>query len=183
MGIRNIEKSFYDEIIVPTEIYEVYVNYVNNVQTELFKNVVFYGEFGSGKTTLFQYLEPLLIKNNIYPAFIILYAELDYQNFLMRFKQKLCNELVDIYYNLSGSNLTSTIESMTLDRAINYLFKSISQNGKNNGFIIFIDDIYKPPEYENTALKFLNYLQTFRDELNRELKLINIGFFISAPPA
>ncbi len=182
VGIRNIEKSFYDEIIVPTEIYEVYVNYVNNVQTELFKNVVFYGEFGSGKTTLFQYLEPLLIKNNIYPAFIILYAELDYQNFLMRFKQKLCNELVDIYYNLSGSNLTSTIESMTLDRAINYLFKSISQNGKNNGFIIFIDDIYKPPEYENTALKFLNYLQTFRDELNRELKLINIGFFISAPP-
>lgn len=182
VGIRNIGESFYDEVIVFTSIYERYINYVNNVQSELFKNIVFYGEFGSGKTTLFQYLEPHLIKKNIHPAFIILYAELDYQNFLIRFKQKLRNELVDIYYNLTGSNLMSAVESMTLDAAINYMFKSISQNEKCNGFIIFIDDIYKPPEYENTALKFLNYLQTFRDELTQEINLINLGFFISAPP-
>jgi hypothetical protein len=182
VGIRNIKKSFYDEVIVFTGIYEQYVNNINNVQTELFKNIVFYGEFGSGKTTLFQYLEPLLIKNNIHPAFIILYAEPDYQNFLMRFKLKLRDELVDIYYNLTGSNLMSSVEGMMPDSAINHMFKLISNTDKCSGFIVFIDDIYKPPEYENTALKFLNYLQTFRDELAQELDSINLGFFVSAPP-
>ena len=61
-GLGNIKDSLYDRIIVMTKIYEEYDYYINNVPDELFKNIVLYGEYGSGKTTLFQYLKILLFK-------------------------------------------------------------------------------------------------------------------------
>jgi hypothetical protein len=113
---------------------------------------------------------------------IKLEAEPDYQNFLMKFKQKLCKELKDIFDILGGPDPTTALDSMTLDDSIPYLFKLVEQNDKCNGFVIFIDDIYKPPGYEKTALKFVNHLQTLKDELMHEMSLCNVGFFISAPP-
>jgi hypothetical protein len=74
-GLGNIPDSLYERIIIMTDIYEKYVHYIQNFPLELFKSVVFYGEFGSGKTTLFEYLKKPLIKNHIYPALIRLFAE------------------------------------------------------------------------------------------------------------
>src|SRR5207244_1947702 len=80
-GLGNIPDSLYERIIIFSDIYEKYVYYIDNFPSELFKSIVFYGEFGSGKTTLFEYLKKPLIKNHIYPAFIRISAEPDYQNF------------------------------------------------------------------------------------------------------
>jgi hypothetical protein len=62
-GLGNIKDSLYDSIIVFTELYDKYEYYISNYPTELFKNIVLYGEFGSGKTTLFQYLKILLFSS------------------------------------------------------------------------------------------------------------------------
>jgi hypothetical protein len=182
IGLEKIKHSLYDCIIVFTELYERYVNYINNYPNELFKNIVLYGAYGSGKTTLFEYLKILLFKKKIYPALIGIDAVADYQNFLMKFKRRLREELEGILNILGGPDLTTTLDSMGLDASLPYLFKLIQQNDKCNGFVIFIDNIYKPQGYEKTALKFLNHLQTFKDELAHEICSGNIGFFISAPP-
>ena len=181
-GLGNISDSLYERIIIITDIYEKFVHHIHNFPSELFKNIVFYGEFGSGKTTLFEYLKKPLVKNHIYPAFIRISAEPDYQSFLMRFKNKLQEELVGIFYNLTGNNIATNLESMSVDGAIVYALKLIQKQEDCNGFVIFVDDIYKPPDYEKTALKFLNHLQTFKAELTQQMRLPNIGFFISAPP-
>jgi len=61
------------------------------------------------------------------------------------------------------------------------IFELIEQRKTCQGFVILIDDIYKPPDYERVALKFLNHLQTFTAELTQQLDLPNVRFFISAP--
>ncbi|HSA73652.1 MAG TPA: hypothetical protein VLD84_06840 [Nitrososphaeraceae archaeon] len=123
-----------------------------------------------------------LIQKTIYPAQIRLSAEPDYQNFLIKFKQKLVRELENIYYSLTGTDIAPELNSMNIDDSITFIFKSIEKRKPCKGFVILIDDIYKLPDYEHVALKFLNHLQTFKAELTRELQLPNVGFFISAPP-
>ena len=64
-GFQRIDTGYYDNIVVKTNIFGRYVNYSNNLQDQIFKNTVFYGEFGSGKTSFFDYLKQTLSKNKI----------------------------------------------------------------------------------------------------------------------
>lgn len=181
-GLGNIDEDDYEEIIIKTSIYEKYVSIVQNTREELFKNTVFYGQFGSGKTTLFEYLQKPMIRNKIYAILIRLSAEPDYQNFLIRFKQKLFTELQKIYQNFSGGEeFLFYSSSNTSDEGLITILQQIYKSYSCSGIVIFIDDIYKIKDYENTALKFLNHLQTFKGELTRESGIANIGFFVSAP--
>ena len=181
-GLGNIPQSMRQQVVLQTEIFEQYIHYINKVPSDLFMNIIFYGEFGSGKTTLFEYLQIPLIRNNIHSIIIRLNAEPDYQNFLHKFKQKLCRELTNSFYRLTGTNLAASLEPLTVDDAIIQVIKSIENTNRCAGFVIFIDDIYKPPDYEKVALKFLNQLQTFKANLRKEMTSPNIGFFVSAPP-
>ena len=180
-GLERIPSDLYEEIIVTNDLYDKYVYYIEQIPTELFKNTIFYGQYGSGKTTLFEYLEQPLINRNIYSVLLSLSAEQDYQHFLINFKQKLRNKLINVYTKLSGSDLSKNFESISLDNDIIKLFQIIQQRYPCEGFVIFIDNIYKPSDYENTSMKFLNYLQTLKAELIQEISVPNIGFFISAP--
>lgn len=181
-GIANIPDGDLERIIIKTEIYEKYVSYINNVPKDLFKNTIFYGQYGSGKTTFFQYLRKPLLRAHIYPIMITLQAEPDYQNFLMNFKKKLLRELIRIFEKLKDEDITERLQALSLDEQIMQAFKLIINTGLSNGFVIFIDDIYKPPAYENIGFIFLNHLQTFKTELTQNLELQDIGFFVSAPP-
>lgn len=180
-GLGNIPSSIYERIVIKTEIYERYMYYVNNIPKDLFKNIVFFGQYGCGKTTFFQYLKGPLVKAHIDPIMITISSEPDYQNFLINFKKKLSRELVKIYENLTGENIDDRLELLNIDDQVIQVFKLIKDTGRNSGFIIFIDDIYKPPAYEKISLMFLNNLQNFKSVLTQELGSFDIGFFISAP--
>lgn len=65
-GLGSIAENQYEEIIIKTSIYEKFVSYIRNTPEELFKNTIFYGQFDSGKTTLFEYLQKPMIQNAIY---------------------------------------------------------------------------------------------------------------------
>jgi hypothetical protein len=180
-GLGTINRSLYEHIVVMTEVFGKYIHYIKNVPSELFKNTVFYGEFGVGKTTLFQYLQVPLLKNNIHSTIIRHSAEQDYQNFQMKFKEKMCKDLIKIYEHITGTNIAANIEPLPLDDRIIKTIRSIENTGKCNGFVIFIDDIYKPESFEKIALMFLSQLQVFTAELKKQMASPNLGFFISAP--
>ena len=180
-GLGNIDTNYYERIIIKTDIYQRYVYYINNIPKELFKNIIFYGQYGCGKTTLFEYLKYSLIKARIDPIIITLSGEADYQNFLLNFKKALLNGLKYIYMQLKADDISNRLESSSIDDQIIQCFELIRSTGINKGFVIFIDDIYKPPAYEKNSLMFLNQLQTFKTQLTQQLNLFDIGFFISAP--
>ena len=181
IGLQGISDDLYDDIIIINDLYDKYVYFINEIPSELFKNTIFYGQYGSGKTTLFEYLRKALTYRKIYSIFLILAAEADYQNFLLKFKHKLRKELINLYTKLSITDLEENFESISLDNAIPQLFQLIHKKSLCEGFVIFIDDFYKPQGFQNTSLNFLNHLQTFKAELIQEINLPNIGFFISAP--
>jgi hypothetical protein len=181
---HSLPKQLYDGIVIKTEVFQRYIHYINKIPSELFKNTIFYGEFGSGKTTFFDYLQIPLVRCNIHPAMIGLSPESsDYQSFLMQFKKKLSTELINIFYKLTGAaDVSASLESLPPSETIAKVIKLIEKTGRCNGFLVFVDNIYKPQDYDKVAFKFLNYLQTFTAELKKQMTSPNIGFFISAPP-
>jgi DNA replication protein DnaC len=181
-GLEKISEDDYDDIIIRTDIYEKIVNYIRDTPAELFNSIVIYGQFGSGKTTLFQYIKKPLITNKIFPVYIRLSAQSDFQNFLIRFKQRLFQELRKIYRNTSGMEFREEYQAPLDDKISSVLRNLITSPHRCEGIIIFVDEIYKVPHYERVALDFVSHLQTFRGELIEELAFSNIGVWVSAPP-
>lgn len=179
-GLDGIPEDDYEDIVVRTRIYKIVIDRTY-LPTELFRNMVLYGQFGSGKTTLFQYLQKPLITRRIFPIYITLSAQSEFQSFLVRFKERLIRELRRIYGNITGSDLDLPFQS-PLDDQLRSAITQIVGTGKCFGFVIFVDDIYKIPEYEQIALNFLSHLQVFRTELIQDTGFNQICFWVSAPP-
>ncbi|MCZ6648382.1 MAG: hypothetical protein O7B30_03955, partial [Thaumarchaeota archaeon] len=52
-GLMRIDPKEYEGVVVKTPLFEKYSSYLEVAKDEIFKNTIFFGEFGSGKTTLF----------------------------------------------------------------------------------------------------------------------------------
>ena len=177
-GLAKIADELYDKIVLRTSIFQKYVYFIREEPSELYKETIFFGEFGSGKTTLFDYLRKFLINEKVYPLYIQLYAEQDFQSFLIRFRKKLWEQLVRLYEILSvGHQLES--ESQDLQQDIIDALERIRSEFHARGFVIFIDDLHKEQRYFKVAMDFLNYLQIFKSELTRALAQVDIAFYIS----
>ncbi|MFX0101557.1 MAG: hypothetical protein ACFFCS_18420, partial [Candidatus Hodarchaeota archaeon] len=75
-GLENIDKDDYELIVLKTRIFEKYIDIISkNPNLLLNKSFIIYGDYGCGKTTLFDYLSYLLIKKHILPIRIILGGE------------------------------------------------------------------------------------------------------------
>lgn len=80
-------------------------------------------------------------------------------------------ELINIYSKLTEMSIAASIEPLSLDDAITKGIKSIESTGRSKGFVIFVDDIYKPQSYEKVAQMFLNNLQTFTADLKKQMPI------------
>ena len=92
-GLMRIDPTTYDSVVVKTPLFQKYLSYIRNTTNEIFKNTIFFGEFGSGKTTLFEYLKRALSSNEIESVYVQLYSEKDLQSLKITFKKKLIEEL------------------------------------------------------------------------------------------
>lgn len=174
-GLEKIDQNIYDQIVYKTKIFDTYQKYITYHLDALFKNTLFFGEFGSGKTTFFEYIQIALIRNNIIPLYVLLFGEPNVTRLIIRFKQKLLNELNqecksrDIYCNMDNSN--------DLDAKIEEHFKQLLGTGCK-GFIIFIDDLHKNHDIE-PAMEFLSYIQSYSSELRRGKIDFNFAVFVA----
>ncbi len=171
-GLTDIEQEHYEDIVVMLPIFQKYKDLVVNYPGEILnKSTLFYGEYGCGKTTLFEYLYPFFIKSQICPLPVMLDAEptlFQLRNeFYNRLFLKLCEQIKKWRdYDPRSCNLSSVPQDLQ------ELMKILITDSPFKGLIIYLDGLHKFDNEILLALDFLKGLQNFfEDSIQKGIKL------------
>ena len=178
-GLAAIAQDMHEKTVYKTDIFDKYLFLIRNSSEELFKNRIFFGQFGSGKTTLFDYLGKPLNNELIYNIYIQLYAEQDFQALITRFREKFFKGLCEIFETLYQSDPIHWLKSNNLQTNIFELTNKLVAKNDLKGLVVFIDDLHKNSDEIEVALKFINNLQIIRSELVRNNTDLNLAFYIA----
>ena len=177
-GLDQIDRNLYDQIVYKTEIFRKYISIIQNSPADLFRNIVVFGDWGSGKTTFFDYIEPLLYDRMLYPIYIQLGGEFEVRELVFEFSRQLVSELSHLHMVLTGRSpvaLASLEDEGAIVKILTKLGdKSLDRHAR--GFIIFIDDLHKG-DLEK-AVGFMSHLQILGSKMRRDSN-IKIGFFVA----
>ncbi len=174
-GLSRFDRSLYHKIVYKTDIFIKYESMARNSLSELFRNTVVYGRWGSGKTTFFNYMCSILDEFKVRPIYIQLCGEFEVRELIFDFVKNLSVELRKLYSIFAGED-SSSIDVVDDEQIIIELLKKLAYRGAK-GFIIFIDDLHKGEDVKK-AMRFLSYLQILSARIRRATDL-NIGFFIA----
>jgi len=182
-GLARISKELHEKVVYKDVLLQKYISHAKNLQSELFKSTIFFGQFGSGKTTLFDYLRSVVFPSyRIHGIYVQLYGEPDVHSLRISFQNKLIDALSELYESMKGANPKASVLSPSFppDKAIAVLIKELS--GEEPGrFIIFVDDLHKNRETP-VAMDFMSLLQTFETELYRRQPDLNFAFYVAGSP-
>lgn len=178
-GLALLADSLYEKIVVKTPIFEKYVYLANLEPGELLKDTIFFGEFGSGKTTLFDYLKKPFVNERVFIIYIQLYAEQSFQSLISSFRKKLYDGLCEKHELIFKNDPRHWLCSYDLQECIEKLLIKFSAKDDIKGFVVIIDDLHKDLEGFELAMKFVNNLQILKAELIRRVGNLRLSFFIA----
>jgi len=174
-GLSKIPKDLYRKIIVKTDIINKYTAKLNQDPESIFsKSTIFFGEFGSGKTTLFEFLANEMINHKIYPFYLLLKTEPDTFTLRRSFEKKILEAVYEEYKKETADHTEPDFHQGVFDKT-KELMKYLSHDGER-GFIIFVDGLNQGENY-TVLLPFLRDLQAYKNELVRSN--LKAGFFIA----
>ncbi|MCK4734640.1 MAG: hypothetical protein KAT65_19450, partial [Methanophagales archaeon] len=174
-GFSLINKSLYDEIIVETQPIQWALNKVKKEQVDFFhKGFLLDGDFGTGKTTFFDFMAPHLTINRIEPIRIALSENISEAHYVQKFEKEMCIEIVKLAekYSLSRTSRIIDFEEARL------IMLKIQDRAK--GFFVFIDDLHKHID-SNRVFNFLANLQITKNNFSRDG--INVVFVVAGFPS
>jgi hypothetical protein len=178
-GLDRIDRAMWDQIVHKTEIFERYEQIIEKSPKELWRNTVFYGQWGSGKTTFFDYINPKLYEKKIYPIYIQLGGEFEVRELIFEFKKRISMVLFRLYTVIVGQG-TQLLGALDDEQAIVKLLNELSDHGAK-GFVVFIDDLHKG-DLDN-ATRFMSHLQVLASQISRaSTQTLNLGFFVAGSP-
>lgn len=191
-GLSDIADKYYDEIVCRTEVFTKYLELISSSAGEVLKNTIFFGDFGQGKTTLFDYLRKIMIAEpSLHPVYIQLFAELDPYALIAKFKIKLLDELKSIFMFIERRMPETSFAPYDPDPISTQIYQVVDQIRKVSpceGFVVFVDDLHKlefgtaSAEIFKSIVNFLASLQIFKAELFRKTSS-KVAFYVAAVPA
>jgi hypothetical protein len=190
-GLLEISDKYYNDIVCRTEVFEKYVGLLSDSPEEILKNTIFYGDFGMGKTTLFDYLRSLMITQaSCHPIYIQLLPEIDAHALMSKFKIKLLEELRNLFHFLENRPAETFFEPFDPDPVSTQIYQiaeQIVKSGDCEGFVVFVDDLHKQDfgprgrEIFQSVVSLLSGLQTFCSEFSRKARM-KMAFYVAAVP-
>ena len=176
-GLYGITKEKYEDVIVKTPLVRKYREELDSAPNAIVgKTIIILGDFGSGKTTFFQYLSNYAIARGISPINIIMNPSSNVSSLTNFFLEQLYESLSDIFAEIKGYDLRVQINSDNYYKGCLELFKELRSIAPQ-GFIVFIDGLHKSEIYLSQTLEFLQQIQNISEYYaQRDIK---IGFFIA----
>jgi|Deesub1362A_J573_1020465.scaffolds.fasta_scaffold06451_3 hypothetical protein len=179
-GLNRIPEDRYEEIVVKTKIFDIYLQTISYRPEELFgKTIIIAGQFGSGKTTLFQYIAHKLSALSIYPIMAIL-DPIDDPEMIRR------NMYSAIYDEISEAlrmrcSIDPRARAVNIDKSnIVALLDHLKEKCSLKGYLLTIDGLHKAETTLDSSLEFVKQLQNFHEYLDS--KGINIAILVAASP-
>jgi len=177
-GLSQIPAEFHETVLHKTDIFNRYQTVIDEVPEEILKNTIFFGEFGSGKTTLFEFLIKQFWSVDIPAIYLQIFTQEKIDSVMKRFKHELCRELRELLFQ--QLDVVDEIPSSTnIDDEIRSILNVYCNSKSPLGLVIFIDDLHKNTTYTHTSLDFLSYLQIFTARLNRAVGSLRISFYVA----
>ena len=178
-GLSRIPEDKYEQIIVHTEIFKDYVNLIEqSPQTFYGQTILITGRFGSGKTTLINYILYKLANYGALPLQIVLESKKDIETLREQFYSEIINLLAKAMRERGLPDPRP--EGINVDKnTIADLLSLLSQEAKIDGFAIMLDGLHKDTAIE-TSLEFVKRLQNFQEYLNNQG--LNVAIFIAGSP-
>ncbi len=178
-GLDNIKEEMFEDIIYPTKIIQTFKEKIasNEISDLVNKTICIYGAFGSGKTTLFQYMQKLLrqFHPKVLTMTIPLEARASLDEIRRSFFLKFHSRLKKIHFEEIGYAL----KEKDLENDCYEMIKNLSINWGN--LFIFIEDIYKHSsigDFIEEILGFIKALQIYRKDLS--VDSFKTSFYISS---
>lgn len=174
-ALYRIDKKLWDDVVYKTSIFSTYQSYINKYPTELYKNTIIFGEYGSGKSTFFEYIQSFLIQGKITPLYVSVYGESDAKSLQIIYEKKLIKKLRSTCNNLNIYSQDAMPQET--NELIDVFFDMIIDNGQK-GILIIIDDLHKNPSIE-AAMEFMSNLQSYSEELQERKPDFNFGICLA----
>ncbi|TET24998.1 MAG: hypothetical protein E3J73_07200 [Candidatus Bathyarchaeum sp.] len=175
-GFFLIDTSLYDEIVVETPPIQWALGKITKEPIDIFhRGFLLGGEFGTGKTTFFDFLAPRLTMQHIEPLRIALSENISAAHYAQKFEKEICMEVAKRArkYDLPRSPRIIDFEEACL------LMLEIQDKGAK-GFLIFLDDLHKTID-TNRVFNFLANLQVTKNNFSRNG--IRVVFVVAGFPS
>jgi len=161
---RGIAEEKISSLVVETGTFKKYRRRSERPETLFGKVILLHGEYGSGKTTLFQYLRNHFRDTNIWCRIIRLGGSFKESKEI----EKEFN--MNIYFELNKRKKEPTDRIDVLNSFITH-----KDSNELKGYMIFIDELHKNQHYE-ASLEFLKNLQGSLEEI---FEHVNLGVIIA----
>lgn len=180
-GLSEIDDIFHDEIVLRTPVFQHYQELLRTSPAELLgKTHVITGEFGCGKTTLFDFLKKPLITRDLLPLHLLLDAESEKDEIRRNFYRAVLHEVTPLYVQATGQHplLTSPIVGK---EEVSDALRAVLAARHLNGVVVMIDGLHKNDSHRIEALGFIQTLQNSQDYWTRNG--VRVGFLIAGSKA
>ncbi|MHB1507444.1 MAG: ATP-binding protein [Cuniculiplasma sp.] len=171
-GLYWLSKEKYDDVVVQTPLIKKYADDISrNPDSFSNKTIILAGEFGSGKTTVFQYLTNPATVAGLMCVYIIMNPSPSVSNLTNIFLEQLLDNLSEVYFQIYHTDPRSKRPSGNLYNDCLELLRLLG-NDAPKGFLVFVDGLHKTDSYFEQVLEFLKQLQNVQEYFaNKSIKL------------
>lgn len=177
LGLGEIPTSKFSEIVVNTGFIKNYLDVITNKPEELLgKNILIIGEYGSGKTTLFDFLRYKAGNSRILPIKMTLSVIPAGESLINGMLHQIYDNVSETYkirkeYDPRREKITGDLQ-LTISNLLRDL-----QNDGTEGFLILIDGLNKEEDLLDRVFQFLRYLQNIQELLSS--RGVRAGFLVA----
>lgn len=174
-GLYWLSKDKYDDVVVQTPLIKRYVDDIKrNPDSFSNKTIILVGEFGSGKTTVFQYLTNPAAVAGLLTINVIMNPSPSVSNLTNIFLEQLLDNLSEVYFQIYHIDPRAKRPSGNLYIDCLELLRLLGTDAPK-GFLVFVDGLHKSDSYFEQVLEFLKQLQNVQEYFaNKSIKLGSI---------
>lgn len=174
-GLYMIDKSLYQSIIVETAPILWALDKLESPSLDIFhRGYLLAGEFGTGKTTFYDFISSHLTVKLIEPIRIALTENITEAHYVNKFEHEICKAVSDL---CKQHHLQATSPIIDFSEAINHM---LDLQSLIKGFLIFIDDLHKHTNLD-LVFRFISHLQIVKNNFSRAG--VNVAFIVAEFPS